>query len=102
MRVVPNLDLPISKAANAQLSAYVTLYPDPAAGAPTLTFEFTRDGAVIGRSAAELPKADEAGHIKYVASFPTSVFQPGAYGVRAIATQGPTGVTAEAPFTLVP
>ena len=27
MRVAPNLELPVSKAANTQISAYVTIYP---------------------------------------------------------------------------
>ena len=54
MRVAPNLELPVSKAANAQISAYVTVYPGAGGGAPALTFEFVFDGKVIGRS-AQLP-----------------------------------------------
>ncbi len=77
MRVAPNLELPVSKAANTQISAYVTVYPGAAAGAPALTFEFILDGKVIGRSAAQLPEPDEAGRIKYVASFPTDDLRAG-------------------------
>jgi VWFA-related protein len=102
MRVVPNLDLPISKAANAQISAYVTVYPDGTAEAPTLTFEFSRDGAVVGRSAATLPKPDDEGRIKYVASFPTDIFVPGRYDLRAMATQGSTSASSGAHFVLIP
>lgn len=102
MRVVPNLDLPISKATNTQISAYVTVYPDAAAEAPGLTFEFSRNGTVIGRSAAELPKADEAGRIKYVVTFPTNVFEPGTYELRAVATQGAVSAGSQTRFTLIP
>jgi VWFA-related protein len=102
IRVVPNLDLPISKATNTQISAYVTLYPDVSADVPSLTFEFSRDGAVIGRSAAALPKPDDEGRIKYVASFPTDVFAPGRYDLRAIATQGSRSVSSTAHFVLIP
>ena len=30
----PNLDVPISKAANTQISAYLTIYPEAGAGVP--------------------------------------------------------------------
>ena len=102
MRVAPNLELPVSKAANTQISAYVTIYPGAAAGAPALTFEFIRDGKVIGRSAAELPEPDEAGRIKYVASFPTEIFAPGEYGLRAVATQGAASASSQTRFVLIP
>ncbi len=102
MRVAPNLDLPVSKAANTQISAYVTIYPGAAAGAPALTFEFIRDGKVIGRSAAQLPEPDEAGRIKFVASFPTEIFTPGEYVLRAVATKGSASATSQARFVLIP
>jgi VWFA-related protein len=102
MRVVPNLDQPISKAANAQISAYLTIYPQAAAGDPALTFEFLRDGAVIGRSAVELPKPDENGRIKYVASFPTQIFPAGTYELRAVATQSGITVSSRTGFVLIP
>jgi hypothetical protein len=100
IRVAPNLDLAISKAANPQMSAYVTIYPG-ASGTPALTFEFIRDGALVGRSAAELPTPDESGRIKYVATFPTQTFGPGQYELRAVATQGGTNVIAQTAFVLV-
>ena len=102
MRVAPNLELPVSKAANTQISAYVTIYPGAAAGAPALTFEFILDGKVIGRSAAQLPEPDEAGRIKYVASFPTEIFKPGEYGLRAVATQGAASASSQTRFVLIP
>jgi len=102
MRVAPNLELPVSKAANTQISAYVTVYPGPAGGVPSLTFEFIRDGKVIGRSTAELPAPDEAGRIKYVASFPTEIFAPGEYGLRAVAAQGAASASSQTRFVLIP
>ena len=102
MRVTPNLDRPVSKAANSQVSAYVTVYPAEGPDAPSLTFEFMRDGKVIGRSATQLPEPDEAGRIKYVASFPTESFAPGDYALRATATQGSASVSAQTSFRLIP
>jgi hypothetical protein len=102
LRVAPNLELPVSKAANSQISAYVTVYPGAAAGPPALAFEFIRDGRMIGRSAAQLPEPDEQGRIKYVASFPTEIFTPGEYGLRAVATQGSASASSQARFVLIP
>ena len=102
MRVVPNLDLPISKAANAQISAYLTIYPQAGGGEPGLSFEFLRDGAVVGRSAAELPKPDESGRIKFVASFPTQIFTAGTYELRAVVTQGGIAASSQTHFVLIP
>ena len=102
MRVVPNIDLPISKDTNAQISAYVTIYPDGSARIPSVTFEFKRDGALIGRSTAELPPPDDTGRIKYVATFPTDTFAPGNYQLRAVATQGTTSAESRTLFTLIP
>ena len=102
VRVTPNLGLAISKATNPQVSAYLTIYPDGTHGAPQLAFEFMRSGSVIGRSVAELPPPDETGRIKFVASFPTSMFTPAAYTLRAVATQGAQSVSSETRFTLLP
>lgn len=102
MRVAPNLELPVSKAANTQISAYVTIYPGAGAGVPGLAFEFIRDGKVIGRSAVQLPEPDEAGRIKYVASFPTEIFAPGEYGLRAVATKGAASASSQTRFVLIP
>lgn len=106
MRIVPNLSMAISKAANTQISAFMTIYPR-AGGAkpeekPALTVEFVRDGAVVGRSGAVLPDPDESGRIKYVASFPTAPFAPGTYELRAVATQGAASARAATSFALIP
>ena len=91
MRVVPNLDLPdLEGRKRADLGVRHDLSRTVAPAIPSVTFEFMRDGAVIGRSAAELPEPDDTGRIKYVASFPTETFAPGNYELRAVATQGAT------------
>ena len=102
LRVTPDLELRISKAANTQISAYVTIYPGAGRGVPALTFEFTREGKVIGRSGGTLPEPDEGGRIKYVASFPTETFPPGEYGLRATATQGSASASSQTRFVLIP
>lgn len=102
MRIVPNLDLPVSKSANSQISAYVTIYPDGQTSKPELTFEFTRNGIAVGRSAAELPEPDEAGRIKFIASFPTGGFAPGTYGLRAVAVQDAANAFSATSFVLTP
>ena len=79
MRVVPNLDMPISKGANAQISAYLTIYPQAGGGEPALSFEFLRDGAVVGRSAAELPNRTKPDASSSSRRFPRRSLQPGTY-----------------------
>lgn len=101
LRIVPSLDVPISRETNPQLSAYVVVYPGEGPR-PALTFEFVRDGQVMGRSSAELPPVDEEGRIKYVASFPTTIFQPGTYTLRAVATLDGRSDASDVRFTIVP
>ena len=69
---------------------------------PRSTFEFLRGDAVLGRSVAELPAPDPDGRIKYVASFPTTIFEPGAYRLRAVATLDGRTSTSDVSFTIVP
>jgi hypothetical protein len=79
----------------------VVVYPDRGR-VPSLTFEFLRGDAVIGRSAAELPAPDPEGRIKYVASFPTTIFEPGSYRLRAVATIDGRTSASDVSFTIVP
>ena len=86
------------------MSLFLVAYPgagDTAGVAkPSLTLEFSRDGAVVGRSTAELPAPDAAGHIPYVASVPTQSLAPGRYEVAAIVSQGDTAARERAFFTI--
>jgi len=101
VRVIPNLDLPISLAANQKLSLFFIAYPQ-AAEKPRVSLEFWRDGKALGKAEPELPAPEADGRIRYVGTFPIERFTPGSYEVR-VALFGASGRSEErAPFTLVP
>jgi VWFA-related protein len=101
VRVIPNLDLPISLAANQKLSLFFIAYPQ-AAEKPRMSLEFWRDGKALGKAEPELPAPEADGKIRYVGTFPIERFAPGSYEVR-VALSGASGRWEErAPFTLVP
>jgi hypothetical protein len=101
VRVIPNLDLPISLAANQKLSLFFIAYPQ-AAEKPRVSLEFWREGKALGKAEPELPAPEADGKIRYVGTFPIERFTPGSYEVR-VALSGASGRWEErAPFTLVP
>jgi len=101
VRVVPNLDLPISMAANQKLSLFFIAYPQ-GGERPRMSLEFWRDGKALGKAEPELPAPEADGRIRYVGTFPIERFTPGSYEVR-VALSGASGRWEErAPFTLVP
>ncbi len=101
VRVVPNLDLPISLAANQKLSLFFIAYPQ-GGERPRMSLEFWRDGKALGKAEPELPAPEADGRIRYVGTFPIERFSPGSYEVR-VALVGTSGRWEErAPFTLVP
>jgi hypothetical protein len=101
VRIVPNLDLPISAAANQKLSVYFLVYPR-GPQRPRMTLEFRRDGKGVGRAEAELPPPEADGRIRYVGTFPIEKFTPGPYEV-CVTLSGAGGSCQErAAFTLVP
>ena len=102
MRVVPNLDLPISKAANTQISAYLTIYPQAGAGDPALAFEFLRDGAVDRplRSGAPETGRERPHQVRRVVS--NADLHAGTYELRAVATQGGIAASSQTRFVLIP
>jgi hypothetical protein len=101
VRVVPNLDLPISLAANQKLSLFFIAYPR-GGDLPRMTLEFWRDGKVQGRAEPALPAPDADGRVRYVGTFLIEKFSPGSYEVR-VGLRGATGRSEErAAFTLVP
>jgi len=90
-------------AAGETVSLFLVAYAGATAtGAakPSLTLEFTRDGAVVGRSNAELPEPDGLGRIPYVASVPLRSFAPGRYEVAAIVRRGDAAARERAFFTV--
>jgi hypothetical protein len=103
MRIIPNLDAPISLAANPKLWLFFWAYPAPGATeAPKMTLEFQRDGQPMGRASVTLPAADPDGVIRYVGQFPTTKFAPGTYQARVVLTQAGGSCEDHADFTIVP
>lgn len=100
-RVVPNLDLPISKALNQNLSVYFVVYTTPGA-APKMALEFLAGDSVLARAKPELPAAGEDGRIPYVGTFPIATFEPGRYSVRALVMHDGRVAESETGFTIVP
>jgi len=101
VRVIPNLDLPISVAANQKLSLFFIAYPQ-GGERPRVSLEFWRDGKALGKAEPELPGPEADGKIRYVGTFPIERFAPGGYEVR-VALSGAAGRCEErAAFTLVP
>ena len=101
VRVIPNLDLPISVAANQKLSLFFIVYPK-GGEKPKMSVEFWRHGKALGRAEPELPAPEADGKIRYVGTFPIEKFPPGGYEVR-VALGGAAGRSEErAGFTLVP
>jgi len=99
-RVVPYVAEPSFKPGET-VSLFLVAYSGPGSTSrPGLTLEFSRDGAVVGRSSAELPPADASGRIPYVASVPTQSLAPGRYEVAAIVRRGDAVVRERAFFTV--
>jgi hypothetical protein len=99
-RIVPFVGEP-SFSPGETVSLFLVAYPGAGdAARPSLTLEFSLDGAVVGRSTAELPAPDAAGHIPYVASVPTQSLAPGRYEVAATVSQGENAARERAFFTI--
>ena len=88
-RIVPFVGEPTFQAGET-VSLFLVAYP-AGAGTVGLTLEFSREGAVVGRSSVELPAADSTGRIPYVASVPTQSLAPGRYEVSAVVRLGRGG-----------
>ncbi len=100
-RVIPNLDLPIVKSQNPNLSVYFTVYTTPGV-TPKIALEFLKGDTLVARARPDLPAADKDGHIPYVVTFPIAGFEPGRYSVRALVMQGGSVAESETAFTIVP
>jgi hypothetical protein len=102
-RIVPFVGEP-TFAPGETVSLFLVAYPGPGldarAGKASLTLEFSRDGAVVGRSTAELPAPDASGRIPYVASLPAQSLAPGRYEVAAIVREGEAAARERAFFTV--
>ena len=99
----PNLDAPISLAANPKLWLFFIAYPAKgAAEPPKMMLEFLKDGRPIRRAEAALPAPDPDGNVRYIGNFPTTNFAPGSYEVKVALAQAGQSVADRASFTLVP
>ena len=102
-RIVPNLNAPISRAANPKLWLFFMAYPEAgAAGSPQMTLEFSKGDKTVGRSQAALPAPDPDGIIRFIGPIPTDNFPEGTYGVKVALQQGEGTCEEETEFTLVP
>jgi VWFA-related protein len=103
MRVVPNLDLPLSKSANPKLTVYVDIYTAPGTTTPPkMALEFMQGDKLIARGTPALEAPDKDGRIPFVGTIPIDNVAPGIYSVRALAMQGGEVAESETVVTLVP
>ena len=100
-RVIPNLDLPIVKSQNPNLSVYFVVYAKPGT-TPKSALEFLQGDSLVARARPELPAADKDGRIPYVVTFPIAGFAPGRYSVRALVMDAGKVAESETGFTIVP
>jgi VWFA-related protein len=84
-RIVPTL---LDSVHPPQLSAFFTIYPDPAAPAPQLYVDLLQDGKVALRRQPDLPAAPAGGAIPMLASLPVGSLTPGSYVLRVAIVQG--------------
>jgi VWFA-related protein len=103
MRIVPNLDMPISKAQNKNLSVYFVVYATPGATtAPKMSLEFMQGDRLIARAMPALGAPDKDGRIPFVGTIPLESVPTGQYSVRALVQEGNDVAESETPVTLVP
>jgi hypothetical protein len=103
MRVVPNLDVPLSKAANSKLTVYVDIYTAPGTTTPPkMALEFMQGDKLIARGTPSLEPPDRDGRIPFVGTIPLDNVAPGTYSVRALAMQGGDVAESESPVVIVP
>jgi VWFA-related protein len=103
MRVVPNFDVPISKAQNKNLSVYVVIYAAPGATtAPKMALEFMQGDRLIARAMPALGAPDKNGKIPFVGTIPIETVPAGQYSVRALVQEGNDVAESETPVTLIP
>jgi hypothetical protein len=102
-RVVPNLDVPISKAQAKQVSVYVVVYAQPGAvRAPKMALELMQGDTLIARAMPTLDVPDKDGRIPFVGTIPIESLAPGRYSIRALVQQGNDVAESESQVTIVP
>jgi hypothetical protein len=88
-KITPSLTETVKGGKGAMLPLYFIVYPAPGVTEkPALTMEYLKDGQLIAKGTPELPAANEAGAIPYIAETPMDAFEPGEYEVRVTVKQG--------------
>jgi hypothetical protein len=92
--VTPTLDNVVTKAPNAALRLFFTVYPEPGnAAAPAVEVEFLQAGKTLTKVPMQLPAADALGRIPYLMTIPAESIPAGDYQIRATARQGASAST---------
>jgi hypothetical protein len=102
LRIVPNLDAPVSKATTPNLSLFVPVYPADGGGALSMSLELAREGTRVAQAPVELPAPEPDGRIASVATFPLDSLAPGVYEVTITVRQGASASVEHGSFLLVP
>ena len=101
--VYPNLGEKIDRNAVKQLAYFFTAWPGKGSTKPLqVTLEILQNKRVVGKTAGELPAADERGQIKYASSFALDKFSPGVYELSVTVSDGVNSATRSTRFTIGP
>jgi hypothetical protein len=101
-RVIPNLDTPITKAANPSFFLFAAIWPAAEGGTPEAFVEFFREGKKVGEAKADLLPPDDKGRMVYLGEYPLASFPPGAYEAKVRVKQGASTTEDRAALTIVP
>lgn len=101
--VYPNLGERIDRNATKQLAYFFTAWPGKGATKPLqVTLEILQNNRPVGKTAGELPPADERGQIKYASSFPLDKFSPGVFELKVTVSDGVNSATRSTSFNVGP
>jgi len=99
--VYPNMGEPLLKSSAKQLAFFFTAWPAKGSSETLkLTAEILQNNRSIAQTAAQLPAADEQGHIKYASAVPMDGFQPGSYELKVTVTDNKTSVSRSTQFKI--
>jgi VWFA-related protein len=97
----PNLDEPVSKAAQKELAFYLTAYMGKNAPPPTASLEILQNGRPLAQAPAPLPAPDSKGRIQHVGGLPLAAFSPGTYELRIVLSDTQSRQSSTVSFTVV-
>lgn len=97
----PNLDEPLSKSAQKELTFYLTAYVGKEGSPPTATVEILQNGRRLAQAPSKLPAPDANGRIQHVGGLSLAGFMPGTYELRVVLSDARSLEARSAPFTVV-